>query len=237
MDAKPLSRARVLDGSALKLLAVVTMLIDHVAAFLLGERGIVLVSVGTHRLTLYWAMRMIGRLGFPLFGFLLAEGFVHTRDVRKYVLNLLFFALLSEIPWNLIHGGTLRYPTQNVFFTLLLGLLGMCVLKYCADNRWKQVLLLAGLFVLSLLGKADYGVKGLGFLLAMYLLRENRPAQAVVCSCFLSYPWAVALAFIPIDLYNGRRGFIRGRAWKYVFYAVYPAHLLLFCWLRKNMLG
>ena len=121
-------RWKVLSGSALKCIALITMIVDHTAYVLLTK--------GTH---LYTVMRAIGRLAFPIYCFLITEGFLHTRDRKKYGIRLFLFALISELPWNLMNRGTLLYEKQNVFLTLLLGYLGLCAVEYFKDR-------LSGLF-------------------------------------------------------------------------------------------
>lgn len=92
--------SQVLNGFHLKLIAACTMFIDHMGHTLFP--------------TVLW-LRCIGRLAFPIFCFLIAEGCVYTRDRRKYALRLLAFALLSEGPFDLMVGGTVWYPySQNV---------------------------------------------------------------------------------------------------------------------------
>ena len=226
---------RVLSGSTLKLLAVLTMLIDHGAICLAARLNIPLLPGGS--LTLYTLMRGVGRLSFPLFSFLLTEGFRHTRNRLRYGLNLLIFALLSELPFNLLIGGALFYAKQNVFFTLLLGYLGIWAAESFREDRKKQLPLLLGLFVIAFLLRADYGWKGFCFILLLYYLGEFPAVQALGCSALLPWPYAVGLAFLPINLYNGRRGFVRGPVLKYLFYAFYPAHLLLLWLLRRSLLG
>lgn len=106
---------QVLNGFHLKLIAACTMFIDHMGHTLFP--------------TVLW-LRCIGRLAFPIFCFLIAEGCVYTRDRRKYALRLLAFALLSEVPFDLMVGGTVWYPySQNVLWTLLAGAL-IC---WCVD--------------------------------------------------------------------------------------------------------
>ena len=230
-------RWKILDGSALKLIAVITMLIDHTAATLLVNDTRVLFSLAGHTMGLYQFMRYIGRLSFPIFCFLIVEGFQHTRDVKRYALNLFLFALISEIPWNLEHCGSLFYAKQNVMFTLLLGLLGMWVIRDFHEQRVKELVLLLGLLLVSIVLKADYGCSGFGFILMLYLLRNSKLYQAVVGSCFLSSRWIAGLAFIPINLYNGKRGFI-DRPWKkYLFYAVYPGHMLALYLIKNASIG
>lgn len=125
--------------------------------------------LGSHELSFYKIMRYIGRMAFPIFVFLLIEGFCHTHDKKKYGRNLLIFAILSEIPWNLIHSGTLLYPKQNVFFTLLLGYIGMCVIEKYPLKKIKQAVFLFGLLIASMLFQADYGVVGFGYILLIYI--------------------------------------------------------------------
>ena len=93
-----------LSGSALKVIALISMVIDHIALYLM-EHGTVL----------YETMRCVGRIAFPVFAFLIAEGFIHTRIRYRYFFTLLGFAVISEIPWYLLNGAD---GTHNVMFTL-----------------------------------------------------------------------------------------------------------------------
>ena len=225
---------KILSGSALKVIAVVSMLIDHTAFAIFGGSSILLFSFMGHRFFLYDTMRNIGRIAFPIFCFLLTEGFLHTKNRVKYGINLFAFAIISEIPWNLLHQGTvIATGSLNVFFTLTLGYLGLCAIEYFADRRGMLALSLLGLLLVSVVAGADYGCSGYGFILMMYILRENKLMQAIIGSCFLSSRWKAGLAFIPINLYNGERGFIKGKAAKYAFYAIYPVHMLILYFIRS----
>lgn len=230
-----------LSGSWLKLIALVSMLIDHTAFALLQGSETVLFRVAGRSLRLYSAMRLAGRLAFPLFAFLLVEGFLYTRDRKRYGIRMLLFALISELPWNLEHTGTWRCESQNVFFTLLLGYLGLCVIQRLetAEGRARvqYALLLLGLLLGSVLLRADYGCSGFGFILTMYILRGTPICRAAVGCCFLSSRWQAGLAFIPIAFYNGKRGFIRGKTVQLLFYAVYPIHMLILYWIRLRTIG
>ena len=228
---------RILSGSALKCIALFTMLVDHVGMHLLRNRGIVLLHTRMGTLTLYALMRGVGRLAFPIYCFLLAEGFLHTRDRRKYGLNLLAFALISEIPWNLEHTGTLQYPVQNVFFTLFLGYAGLCCVEELKERPWEQLISLLALVLVAMNLNADYGVGGFALILVMYILREQKILQAIVGTCIESGGWRAGLAFIPINLYNGKRGFIQGKAMKYLFYAAYPVHILIVYLIKRRTVG
>lgn len=231
-------KARILSGSALKVLAMVSMLIDHTGAVIVGRMPpIVLMTVLNKSFTLYKLMRLLGRIAFPLFAFLLVEGFLHTRDRRRYALRLGVFALLSEVPFDLaLHGKWFDFSYQNVFITLCLGVLGLCTLERFRGKRWQQALSLLGLYAVALLTHCDYGVKGYGFVLLLYLLREQPVFRAVLGAGYLSSTWQAGLAFLPIAFYSGERGFIRRRWLQYAFYLIYPIHLLLLYWL-KNRLG
>ena len=226
---------RILNGSWLKLIAVVTMLIDHVASVLLRDCGITLISIAGRSLSLYQAMRYVGRLAFPIYAFLLIEGFLHTSDRKKYGINLFVFALISEIPWNLEHSGGLLYSEQNIFFTLFLGYMAICVVERFRGK--KQVGYLLMLLLITILIRADYGCAGFGFIILLYVLRDHKLLRAVIGSCILPSNWIAGLAFVPISLYNGKRGFIRGKFMKYAFYAFYPAHLLVLFLIKFSLGG
>jgi len=225
----------ILDNSWLKILALLTMTIDHTASFLLSHIPacvVPVITIGSHPLSIYYALRLIGRLAFPIFAFLLVEGFRHTHNRLRYGLSLLLFALISELPWNLVHSGTLLYPVQNIFFTLLLGYLGICSIHYLGRHRLWQILTLLLLLALSIVGRVDYGCSGFGFILMLHLLRSHPLPRAIVGCCILPARWVAGLAFIPISMYNGQRGFIRGPIAKYLCYIYYPLHLIILYLIR-----
>ena len=114
-----------LSGTALKRIACLSMLIDHIGAALLENGLFRQNAVWQGGVRLDFVMRMAGRLAFPIYCFLLVEGFVHTHDFRKYALRMLGFALLSEFPFDWAFFSGVWWGHQNVYFTLLLGLLAM----------------------------------------------------------------------------------------------------------------
>ena len=231
---------RCLSGSGLKILAILTMVIDHIGAAFPRSTASVMLHIGQKRLMLYTVMRFIGRLSFPIFAFLLVEGFLHTRNRERYGIRLAVFAILSELPWNLLHADAWRYETQNVFFTLLLGYLGLCLIERIQKEGGKDpktIFFLIASFAVSSVLKADYGSSGFGFILMLYLLRAQPLFQAVVGACFLTSRWQAGLAFFPIGLYNGKRGFIHGKILSILFYAIYPVHMLILYWIKKNTIG
>ncbi len=232
-------RWRILSGSWLKVIALVAMLIDHLAFYYLRfdpSFSKPLFMIGDNPINLPVLMNCIGRLAFPLFAFLVVEGFLHTHNRLRYGINLFVFALMSEIPWNLVHSNYWFYPGQNVLFTLLLGYLGLCAIERFSDNRRKQAASLIGLLIVSIFLRADYGYAGYTFILFLYALRQKRLLQAVIGSCMLG-TWLVGFAFIPINMYNGRRGFIKGKYAKYLFYIIYPLHLALIYLMRCRFLA
>lgn len=100
-----------IHAGILKVIALTLMLLDHAWATIIPGND--------------W-MTWLGRMAFPIFAFQVAEGYYHTSDVNKYIKRLLVFALISELPLNLIFGGGLFFPFhQNVMFTLLFGLLAV----------------------------------------------------------------------------------------------------------------
>lgn len=229
-------RFRIMNGSMLKVIAVFTMLLDHTASVLLEDTYFILLRFGERTVDLYEIMRLLGRLSFPLYAFLLIEGFEHTRNVRRYAGNLLLFALISEVPWDLAHTGDWLHSGQNVMFTLLFGLLGIWVIRDVDGNIQKTALLI-GLLALSVVFHSDYGCAGFGFILMMFLLRRQKLCQAIVGSCMLPARWIAGPAFVFINLYNGKRGFIRNVPLKYLFYFIYPLHLFVLYWIRKMTIG
>ena len=111
------NRIRVFDTFKLKMLAVISMSIDHTGAVLMPD--------------CIW-LRIIGRLAFPIYCFLLVQGFRNTSNIKKYIGRLALFAVVSEIPFNLAFYGTIiAEEFRNVFFTLLLGLLLLNLLPCC----------------------------------------------------------------------------------------------------------
>lgn len=230
-----LNETRHISGSILKVIALVSMLVDHLAAFAwnrLSAFNAPIVELGGVSLSICNLCRLFGRVAFPVFCFLLVEGYMHTHDRKAYGLNLAVFALISELPWDLASSGALEAERQNVMFTLLLGFLGLLSLD--SLRGWKQWMCLAGLMLLSVILRSDYGAKGFVLILLIYACKQALPVQALSCALLLPDGWMAALSYVPISMYNGKRGFIQGRTLKYLFYAFYPVHLFLI-WLLTRL--
>lgn len=209
---------KCISGSWLKVIAMLSMFIDHIAYY-----------YGCDNPYLYELMRTVGRIAFPTFAFLLAEGFVHTRNRQKYLISLFAFALLSEIPWMLLnHDGS-----HNVIFTLLAGILGLHVIENI-KSHWITAICVTLIGLATIFSDTDYSWRGFGLVLIFYMFR-GRPELQTLFGIPLMYEYGimgVLVAFSVIWLYNGERGFIQGKAWKYAFYAFYPVHLMMIYFLR-----
>lgn len=234
-----------ITGNTLKIVAMVAMLADHVGSIVLAR---VLVQQGIQEIMdpqlfgdfltenawiyyTYAVLKAVGRVAFPIFCFLLVQGFIHTRNVRDYLGRMLLFALVSEVPFDLgINGKVLEFGHQNVFFTLSLGLIALIGLRFAEEKKeWNIVLrvLAAVLSVGLCMGaaavlKTDYDILGILAIAVLYLFRSKKMlSTAGACGVLLEIPAFCSL--MPIYLYNGERG--RGNKW--LFYIFYPAHILL----------
>ena len=222
----PLKPFPLLSGSALKIIAVLSMVTDHCAYYLLDESSVA-----------YEVMRCFGRIAFPVFAFLVAEGFVHTRNRMRYFLSLLLFAAISEVPWYLLNGAD---GTHNVMFTLALGVLALTAFERLREHR---VLCCCSILMTAWLAAwlgTDYEWRGVLMIVVFYLLGIGKD-KSVTLRRMLQLLFAFPLmmhygitgalfACVVIFLYDGTRGFIHGNVAKYGFYIFYPAHLFLL-WL------
>ena len=219
------------SGSTLKMIALVIMFIDHIGAVIVQRTMAMEGFNHDFWSSLYWPIRYVGRLAFPIFCFLLVEGFVHTSNVKKYVKGMLFFALISEIPFNLsLTGNMFSLEYQNVFWELALGIIAMvCFEKIEQKNRnyWMQVFLrIVVIMMFAAIAEMlnfDYGMCGIISIVALYAFRQKRIMQLLIGALTFYWEPVAPLAFLLIALYNGNRG----KNIKYLFYAFYPTHLLL----------
>lgn len=217
----------------LKILACVTMLIDHVGA--------------VFRLALKW--RMIGRMSFPIFCFLLAEGAHHTRNPKKYALRLAVGALLSELAFDYAFYRGISWGHQNVMITLLFGFLALRAMDKCPDIVQKALIVIPFALAAEVL-HTDYGWEGVA-LMALFGLTREMPGKwpilaAGMAVLFLSIPSTVKTilgfrvpiqlfglaALVPIALHSGKK-LTNNKAAQWAFYLFYPVHLLLL-WLIRN---
>jgi hypothetical protein len=259
-----------LSGYWLKMIAVVTMLIDHSAASVLYQLMVQMPEWGPVTLenyatwrSFYLACRIIGRMAFPIYCFLLVEGFHYTRSRGKYALRLFVFALLSEVPFDLaLHRSFFDMSYNNVYWTLLIGLLTIWAADalsqkavqrvqqrneqtrqntkyYVKQNFWKGIVRILALICGALLAEllcTDYGASGIFVIYIMYLFYEQRMvgfATSVVALGIMSSTIEFAALLMLVPMHFYNG--TRGKQSKYFFYAFYPVHLLLLALLCYAM--
>lgn len=220
---------RFLDGTSLKLLACACMVLDHAGDSFFPEQ--------------VW-MRILGRMALPLFAFCLAEGFAHTRDRGRYLKRMGLFALISEVPFDLVTSGRILELThQNIMLTFFWALLGLSLFERLREKGTRPAsagafVLLAFFSLFSLPLGMDYHLLGTGLVFLFYLLRRKALPVRLGCGALfhillrnVGIYWFGLLGFVPLLFYNGRRG----RGLKWFFYVFYPAHLLLI-WAVRGLL-
>ena len=206
----------------LKIMALVSMIIDHYGAIF--HEGV----------DIY---RIIGRLAFPIYCFLLVEGYMHTKDIKKYGIRLFIFALVSEIPFDLAFYGKIEFGHQNIFFTLLIGLITIYFLDK-KEGRFKnnKSLVIAASILAATLLYVDYSFIGIIYILAFYYYKElpkSKRLQKVGLVLLASNLLAgimqqYSLLALPIIyLYNGELG-PKNKVLQMLFYIAYPLHLAIF---------
>lgn len=218
----------------LRLIALLSMLIDHAGLALFPDIGL---------------FRCIGRLSFPIYCFLIVQGYLHTRDIRAYGRRLLLLAIVSEIPFDLLIFGRLSSPMeQNVLFSLLLGLMAL----YTADSLASKPLYASGAVLafcmLAMAANVSYGWLSIALCLSMrfstgsqmrLVLYTGGSLLLYTLTLLLSgvaHSWVLVslcalLSLIPLTLYSGKRG-LHHPATTFLFYAAYPLHILALVALR-----
>lgn len=215
------TQRRGLTASDLKLIAAAAMLTDHIGCLFFPD--------------LIW-LRYIGRLAFPIFVFLLVEGALHTRNIKKYLARLAAFAVVSEIPYDLAFGSRLlRFEAQNIFVTLFIALFCLAVMihlqtEYGIRGFYMGTAVFAAGGLLALLVRAEYGLCGIAVVYIMYIFRLNNVKKLLLTLLIFGlmpgYQWFGAAALLITWGYNGEKG--AKAAWiKWAFYIFYPAHLLI----------
>ena len=228
-------RGKILTQEHLKLLACLLMLLDHI--------GYMNLIPG-----FYTELRAIGRLAFPIFCFLLCEGFIHTRSKKKYLIRLGIGMLLAEIPFDLFIAGHITFTYQSVMVTLFLAFV-MAMLMERTNKMWLKVLLVVPFYFLADFLKTDYAGAGI-LMAAIFLLTDKLPnkllwqtglmliAQFFVTSAKFSIfgiriPIQIfaVFAMLPIALYNGRKT-SHNPVFQWAFYLFYPVHMLILSFFR-----
>ena len=207
----------------LKIIALTSMIIDHYGAIF--QNGV----------DIY---RIIGRIAFPIYAFLLVEGYTHTRNVKKYAIRLLLFAIISEVPFDLAFYNRIGFIHQNIFFTLFIGV----ILMYLLDNKEKKynfnsnLIIIAAGFV-AMISNVDYNFIGIIYILIFYytkdfdkLKRLKYTSVSLFVTNLLTFGFGQQYAILALPLiyfYNGKLG-PNNKFLQIFFYIAYPLHLLIF---------
>lgn len=219
---------KFLPQEGLKLVACVTMLVDHIGAVFFPA---------------IMELRIIGRLAFPIYCFLLVEGAVHTRDPRIYALRLFLCALISELPYDLAFSGQLSLKSLTIMVSLLLGF-AMIWTMHKTSKWWIKAGIIGVAMVLARFLHVSYDWRGI-LVIAVFALTRRKPhAWLWQIPCLLVLFAGMPsqriglggvvlpiqlfgiLSLIPIGLYSGRK-LTDSRAIQWGFYLFYPLHLLI----------
>ena len=240
-----------LNVFTLKMIAVISMLIDHTAVALLEPMFIngfdTVLGLPINIFDLYEIMRGIGRLAFPIYCFMIVQGFKYTGNIARYALRLFIFALISELPFDLaLVKDSFNFAYQNVFFTLLIGLLtiwGISIVEEKYPDEYlpevmKRTISSLGLLILGMLAahflNTDYGAWGVLAIFLLYMARNSK-IHTLICSLIaFSFEASTIIVYLSIPLmllYGGKKG----PSLKYFFYFFYPVHLTIL-WLIANFL-
>lgn len=219
------------SGTTLKLIACITMIIDHIGASCIEARYGTAENCPAGLTEFDLVLRLIGRLAFPIFCFLLVEGFLHTHDGKQYLRRLLLFGAVSEIPFD---RAFFRVPFygghQNVYWTLALGMIAMAAMQHFQDAAgrltWQGGAAAVVCALAAELAATDYGAIGVALIAALYLTRNSRTQQSILGAGMMLFELTAPLAFVLTWFYNGQRG--RCPQWaKWAFYLFYPVHLVV----------
>lgn len=234
------NKFKFLTSFHLKVLAMALMFCDHLWATLISGE--------------LW-LTCLGRIAFPIFAFQIAEGFIKTRNFKKYIGRLFLFALISEVPFNLMASGTIFFPFhQNVMFTFVLALVMIRMIQWGREkNKFCfALMILVALILSSILGIITmvdyfhYGIimviffylfRGMRFewlwqLIMMYIINVDMMQGMWIDQSLFGFQYQIPLqgyalfALIPIWLYNGKKGRVN-TAFQYFVYAFYPLHMLV----------
>ena len=228
-DLPGLRKLQLLNATELKIIGLVCMLLDHLGVAFFPEK--------------LW-LRAVGRIAMPVFAFCVSEGFLHTRSRKRYFLRLLIFGVVSEIPFDLFTSGKLlEFGHQNIMLTFAWTLAGLICYEAVSARRHSGLSDIASAFLLlgfiagSLLLRLDHDMAATALIFVFYLLSgkaswmRDLPAAALyAASRGRGVDWFGLAGFIPVFMYNGRKG----RGLKWLFYVFYPVHLMLL-WLTGRI--
>ena len=228
---------RCLDGTMLKIIAMISMVFDHVGDVFFPE--------------ISW-LRMVGRLAMPIFAFCITEGYIHTRSRNKYLLRMGIFALVSEVPFDLAFEGNINLSHQNIMLSFFISIAALMLFDLIRGPKseikgrysvWRTilgVLAVIAMAAVAMLVKADYTMFAVAAVFLFYVFKDvNHYVRPIPGVAFLAltrtmgYYCTTGLSIVPLLLYNGKKG----KGLKWLFYAFYPGHLLLLFLLKLLLTG
>ena len=198
----------------------------------------------------------IGRLTFPIYAFMIVEGYFHTKNLKKYVLRLLLFAVISEIPFNLAMGSSLFFPIhQNVLWSFLISIGFIHWNEKVKEKQlWKRILvgfaIICISYLVGIITFVDYYNAGIFMVLVFYFFKGKKwwcYLGQFICLWYINFEMLgglsyeinifgqthfiarqglALLALIPIWLYKGKQGY-HSKPLQYFYYVFYPLHLLI----------
>lgn len=228
-------RQGVISGNALKLFALLCMTVDH---------------IGVHLISEYEPIRIIGRLAFPIFAYMIAEGCKYTKRKLKYFLTIFIEGVILQIFIFLMSDST--HMNVLITFSLSIGLIYAFDYSLRSENNYNWVIPLTGIiFVMIICSELpegflseyfhiDYGFFGVMLPVMVYIF-DNKLLKLLMFTSglvFLSMSlapiqWWCLLSVIPIALYSGKRGKLKI---KYLFHIYYPLHIVIILAI-KELLG
>lgn len=222
---------------------------NYIIAPLVDQGNITLANYQIVDNFIRFTLQGIGTIAFPLFCFLLSEGFHYTSNRYRYIGVMLVFAIISEIPFDIsffnrysANEGT--YPFywkyQNVYFTLFLGLLTLLCIEKIKSKTQKlpeiiktvslKLIFIIGMAFISVIIQSDYNSQGILYITSFYICRRNRLYQILLFIILFiattgNQPTIYTYITVLIILfYNGKRKKTRS---KYFYYLFYPVHIML----------
>lgn len=234
---------KCLNANQIKIIALILMLIDHIGGVLI-ENGIIMNNKYFGMDYIFWFnldyfLRFIGRISFPLFCFFIVEGFVHTNNIKKYLIRMFIFAVISEIPFDLAFYHSCFYlGYQNVLFELFLGILMLLCLSKTQRMYFKQCVIILIFCIISYFLRLDYDYIGILLIAVFYLFRNDKSMMYLLSGVLLMYSsksfFCISVfSLLLINLYNGLKGNLNI---KYLFYLFYPVHLFMLVLFRIYVL-
>jgi len=224
-----------MTGFYLKIIALITMVLDHIKFAIPFTNGFI--------------TKYFGRIAFPIFAFLITEGYFHTKSRKNYIIRLLTFAIISQIPFMLFRTLVADKLLLNILFTFLFAILGLAIFEYFKEREeinkiFRNIIILLSFFSIATIGEiinVDYGWFGIVTVWIFFLFKKSKwltlfiyILNVLIYYCSIYYPYlnqlnliSVLFTIVPsiiILFYNGKEG----KKIKYLFYIFYPLHMLIF---------